>query len=733
MKRPKISDPQADRQARRLKALQRAAAVCTAAALAIIGIKGGMLYDRFPSSVGATWFELVAVPFAMGLVGVALVLWTLGDRGDRRCACPWTCLAGVCGIGLVAWLAVCLLHSPMMRAGLSVLSIAGVAVGAGLVCAGACRTRRSLTGLAITVAAVGSILAVIGVREYLTQWREGDAAWRIFAGFAVPNFLAGLFVMTIPVSIGLFLRARDRTASLAAAFAVALQVPALLLTQSRLGVMSLVIGLIQFALAAWIARRSEKHGDGRRGRDPHAVRRMALMAVVALVAGLVAARPVISRLRASRDQSYSARFRVMTWEGVRWMVAANPLMGTGTGSFDVRYPGYAKVGYTQHAHNAFLQLAAETGLPGLLLLVGAIVGVAGAGFKGLRRLPRSDGANHDAGMLAAILGGIGAALIHSVFDSDLYVPANAAFFGALCGLAVAWSRPASGAETRTARTAWPAPFILAAKLPSALLGLALIGGSVWALPARSWVAEASAAMAAGDIYGALEAYEHAARLDPFDVENRLALAHVLMALDQPEGARRRLVEATRVANIGKTWYRLGRHDLASGRPADAVKALERACTLDPMHLRSQLTLAQAYMSVGARADALAVYQHMVGLYRSPVGQVRAVPEVVDWEYGIAFAALAEAQLRDRQDSEAISNLRQAADILGRLWDTRHEAMVRLRVQDDAMREATARYEWVLDQLAGALRREHRDADADEVAARHRAMREEKEADAAAER
>ncbi|MBM3493525.1 MAG: hypothetical protein FJX72_04265, partial [Armatimonadetes bacterium] len=480
--------------------------------------------------------------------------------------------------------------------------------------------------------------------------------------------------------------------------------PALLLTQSRLGVMSLAVGLVAFGASALVIRSARKRGhapaSGGSSGAGGTRARLIVMAALVLVVGLAAARPVLSRLRASRDQSPSARFRVMTWEGVRAMVAARPVMGSGTGAFDVRYPGYARVGYTQHAHNSFLQVAAETGVPGLALLAAMIAAVLAIGARGLRSVPRADGPDHDALILAGLIAGLIGAIAHNVFDSDLYVPANAAIFGVVCGLTMAFARPATGGRAATARM-WPS---WARRIPTGMLGAGLLAAGAVAVPARSWIAEASAAMSAGDPYGALDAYRNASKLDPLDHDHRLAMAHVLNGMGEQASARQELVRATRLADIGKTWYRLGKHDLAAGDPASAVRSLERAHRSDPMHLRSRLALAEAYTSSGRRADAVSAYERMIRLYRSPVGRVRAIPEVVDWEYGIAFAGLAEAAIGDGRVAEAADLLDDAASVLRTLWRTRDDVMVRLRVTDDVMREATARYEWVLEQRVACLSR-----------------------------
>src|SRR5205823_2852634 len=74
-------------------------------------------------------------------------------------------------------------------------------------------------------------------------------------------------------------------------------------------------------------------------------------------------------------ESYSGRFRALTWRGTANMAVKNPILGTGIGSFGTAYPRYAEAGFTEHAHNSYLQLAAEAGFPAAIFLI-VIIGVA---------------------------------------------------------------------------------------------------------------------------------------------------------------------------------------------------------------------------------------------------------------------------------------------------------------------------------------------------------------------
>jgi len=130
-------------------------------------------------------------------------------------------------------------------------------------------------------------------------------------------------------------------------------------------------------------------------------------------------------------------FRIDIGNDTLEIVRDYPLTGTGAGSFGSTYPMYdsGKVGffYYKHAHNDYLQFAAEFGLLGLAMLAGIVLlslwHATRAQFKRHHRMMRGLGC----GVTMAIV----ALLIHSAVDFNLQIPANAATFVVI--LAMGWS------------------------------------------------------------------------------------------------------------------------------------------------------------------------------------------------------------------------------------------------------------------------------------------------------
>ena len=179
------------------------------------------------------------------------------------------------------------------------------------------------------------------------------------------------------------------------------------------GLLGLAAGMI--ALTVLLARRY--------GWKP-----VALIPLALIVAGLV---PAYGRTRdrvaaIARGEDRTAQVRLGLWRGTARLAAAHPVLGCGTGNFQMEFPPFRdpeerkltqldnKVGYTEAAdpHNTYLTVLAESGPVALVCLL-AILGLAvSAGFR------RARDADPGAAQLA-IAGGAGliALAVSGMFNS----------------------------------------------------------------------------------------------------------------------------------------------------------------------------------------------------------------------------------------------------------------------------------------------------------------------------
>ena len=229
---------------------------------------------------------------------------------------------------------------------------------------------------------------------------------------------------------------------------VVLELAALPLTGSRGGLLALGGGLALFALAVLLRRE---------GPDRRALRRLLTILALGVPLAALLSGPIAGRLVASGrapsassaapaggvEQANSNQFRRLTWKSTARMALANPLLGTGVGKFKFAHPRYAIAGFTEMAHQSYLQVAAETGVFGLVGLLLALLGAALA----VLRAPRSSGAER--WLAAGLGGGIAAAAAHNMIDYSWFVYGTATLFWGMMGLVAGLARSSPAAPLPT--------------------------------------------------------------------------------------------------------------------------------------------------------------------------------------------------------------------------------------------------------------------------------------------
>ena len=308
------------------------------------------------------------------------------------------------------------------------------------------RSRRRIRWLAVTIVAAGLVQAVWGGMEALTT-RSGIAT----GGYVNRNHLAGFLEMSLAVGIGLLIAqlggasAKGWRNRLGALFdlllspkailrlSLVIMVIALVLTRSRMGNIAFFSSLLVTGSIALVLSR-------------HATRSTVILIAsllvvdVFLVGAWFGVDRVVERIEQTVEKADIAAGdigddRQLAYAHATTLVADYPALGAGPGSFHAVFPRYAGAdvgGFYDHAHNDYLQFAAETGWIGLGLL-GLIVVLS------LAEALRAQYRRHDPlmrGMAFAAVMGIVSLLIHSWVDFNLQIPANSALFTVL--LALAW-------------------------------------------------------------------------------------------------------------------------------------------------------------------------------------------------------------------------------------------------------------------------------------------------------
>jgi putative inorganic carbon (hco3(-)) transporter len=148
--------------------------------------------------------------------------------------------------------------------------------------------------------------------------------------------------------------------------------------------------------------------------------------------------------------------RMAHWQAAADMFVDRPLFGAGPGHYPIAYADYAILPYWRdalgHAHNIYLNVAAESGVAGLLGFSLMIAVWAVYWVKAVRGRANAAGSLRIAVALG-VGGCIAAALTHSLFD-NLFVHGLNVHVGVLLGL-LAWSaRSDSTGRTKLGRSTW---------------------------------------------------------------------------------------------------------------------------------------------------------------------------------------------------------------------------------------------------------------------------------------
>lgn len=630
----------------------------------------------------------VGMPLSLTLVALAtgLTVWREWKRPVAVGAVPG--LAGACVL-MGGWATLSLVRGFTPALSLNALAMLFCILLIGGLVSRLTRDRNALFALLGAVLIAGTLVATFGLREYIEFYKQHDLAHRTFSSFANPDFLAGYLLLTLPIALAAFVSVRERMLKLLLGLGLAFQSACLLLTGSRSGVAMLLV-----ALVAWLAFVAFAGGLRRHGRA------VGIGLAVFTLGALLGLTPTLSRFRGTVDvtnqqtgqvthtsvaeaQGNSGAFRRWTWDGTVHMALSNALLGTGIGTFEVAYPRYAETAFTLHAHNGYLQWLAETGLPGGLFLLAALAASTAFATHTLR-LQRIRSAEDEAEeepdtalfgdrslLLAGLLAGVLAALLHNLFDSDFYLVGTAVNFAAVIGLLVGLSRDIAPLGTQR-----PQPLGKEMLGFTLLLALFLLWRSSAAIGVRMQIATGDEAMrrgSAGDetsAEAAAQAFQAAAAADPLDGDPPLYLAQAQQRLRHPDEALAALQSSVRKAPTGKALYRFGQFYAATGDGASAITLLERARQREPRNPQTLHALAKALQSAGKTGQSAAVYHQITALEATPYGTVRAIPELVETEFAYAHGALGDIAADSGQWSEAAAEYERAERVMAEYWRKR---------------------------------------------------------------
>jgi O-antigen ligase len=263
-----------------------------------------------------------------------------------------------------------------------------------------------------------------------------------FGPFINRHHFAAYMEMALGLTAGLLLSgAVQREKRVLYIFAAALMAIALVMTNSRGGIISLVAETVFIfvitGVRTGVRGERQKETSEKRGRARALLLRagLAFVLLFAVFTGVVffGGEEVLSRFIGTVNAQDPTTGRVHFWRGTLEVIRDHPLIGTGLGSFGVAYTLYDTRNGAfrlEQAHNDYLQVLSDAGIIGALLGLAFLIILFRSGFA---RRETDDPFRR--GVATGALVGCFAVLVHSFFDFTLHTAANALLFLTLAALA----------------------------------------------------------------------------------------------------------------------------------------------------------------------------------------------------------------------------------------------------------------------------------------------------------
>lgn len=292
--------------------------------------------------------------------------------------------------------------------------------------------RRWMAGvvLALTVASVSlGIFQLLGGPNSPLRFYEITNESSPVGFFANVNHQATLILAAIPLAAALAARMAMRSDRSRRTGGIVLSVATILFLLVGIGLAGSMAGyglVLPSAFAALLIYRRGIAGRITRGW------RIALAVILLVFVGGALAGPLSQETLSGKFSDYPSSRATIAQTTVDAAMRAFPL-GTGLGSFQPVYrrfedPARASNEYVNHAHNDYLEVLLELGLPGMMLILAFILWWA---IRSVR-VWRDDFSGAALARAGSVI--VGIILLHSLVDYPLRTAAIAALLGLACAL-----------------------------------------------------------------------------------------------------------------------------------------------------------------------------------------------------------------------------------------------------------------------------------------------------------
>ncbi len=274
------------------------------------------------------------------------------------------------------------------------------------------KTKEDFNKIYTMLVFSATLVALYGLYQYVVGV-EIEAAWldvennpgiktRVYSVFYNPNILAEYLIFTIPLSVSLLWHSKKLHKKIIFLGTTGITILALVLTLSRGGWLGFAFSALIFILL---------------------VERRLLLSIIPIVVGGVFFLPetILNRILSIGNLGDSSNaYRIKIWDITMDIIRDHWVAGVGFGHLPYKqtFETYIRTMPIFHAHNTYLETAAELGIPGLVAFLLFLFVL----FKyGIIKLIKNDD-KYIQVMAAGVISALGGVLLHGAVESVLYLP-----------------------------------------------------------------------------------------------------------------------------------------------------------------------------------------------------------------------------------------------------------------------------------------------------------------------
>lgn len=274
------------------------------------------------------------------------------------------------------------------------------------------KTKGELNAFISTLLLSALVVALLGVVQYFTgvqmrpEWLDTenntDIAVRVYSVFFNPNILAEYLVLITPIAVGMTWYTKSMRKKFLFAGSTGILLICIVMTLSRGGWVGIALAALAFVLLV--------------------DKRLLLLGIPMVLGGLAfLPQKVVDRITSIGSTVDSSNlYRIKIWNITKDVIRDNFLAGVGFGyvPFKETFEKYIRTMPIYHAHNTYLEVAAEIGIIGFIFFILLLFSSLKSTYVNLVKSEDKYFKYLGAGLFASIIGIMG----HGLVEHFLYIP-----------------------------------------------------------------------------------------------------------------------------------------------------------------------------------------------------------------------------------------------------------------------------------------------------------------------